>query len=122
MIARHVAGDAFGHGQNVLQVGRAVFVGRRADGDELYFGVVDGFCHVGGEAQPAFGHVALDDGLQAGLPDRDDTGLELVDLALVDIHADHGMADFREAGAGDEANVAGAENGEFHCWYFLPLI
>src|SRR5690606_1031248 len=71
----------------------------------------------GGEAQPAFGHVALDDRLQAGLPDRDDSILELLDLGLVDIHADDGVADFRQAGAGDEADVAGSEDGEFHAGF-----
>ena len=67
------------------------------------------------------GVVAGDDGLEARLPDGDDAGLELVDLALVDVHADHGVADFCQAGAGDEANVAGAEDGEFHRWFSLMV-
>src|SRR5690606_39102286 len=67
-----------------------------------------------GEAQPAFGDVAGDDGLEPRLPDGDDASLELVDLALVDVDADHGVADFRQAGTRDETDIAGTEDGEFH--------
>jgi hypothetical protein len=38
-VARHVAGDLLGDREHVLQVGRAVLVGRGADGDELHLGV-----------------------------------------------------------------------------------
>ncbi len=85
-----------------MQVGRAVLVGRGADGDELHFGVLDRFFDVGGEAQPAFGDVAGDDGFEARLPDGDDAGLELVDLALVNVDADDAVADFGHARPGDQ--------------------
>ena len=35
LVVGHVAADVARGGQHVLQVGRAVLVGRRADGDEL---------------------------------------------------------------------------------------
>jgi hypothetical protein len=81
---------------------------------KMYSAAPDRFFHVGGEAQPALGYVTLDDGLQARLPDRDDACLELFDLAPVDVHADDGMADLCKAGPRYQANVAGAEDGDFH--------
>lgn len=111
-VARHVAGDALGHCEHVLEVGRAVFVGRCTDGNELHLGMFDRIFHIGGEAQPAFGDVALDDGLQARLPDRQTTpALSSVDLALVDVHADDCVADFCQARARDQTDVAGTEDG-----------
>ncbi len=105
----HMTGNIGSDAQHVLQIGRAVFVRRSADGDELNGGMLDGFFGVGGEAQSAFGDVAFHNWLQARLPDRDDALLQLVDLVLINIHAHHSMADFCEAGARDQANIAGAE-------------
>ncbi len=113
-VARHVTGDLLGDREHVLQVGRAVLVGRGADGDELHLGVAHRLGGVCGETQAALGEVARDDRLQAGLPDRDGAGAQLVDLGLVDVHAQHVVADFREARAADQADVAGTENGELH--------
>ena len=36
------------------------------------------------------------------------------DLRRVDVEAQHVVADFGEAGAGDQADVAGADDGDFH--------
>ncbi len=52
----HVLGDGRGHREHVLQVGRAVLVGRRADGDELDAAVRDALRRIGGEVQPARRH------------------------------------------------------------------
>ena len=41
LVVGHVPADAARRGQHVLQVGRAVLVGRRADGDELHRAVRD---------------------------------------------------------------------------------
>ena len=69
---------------------------------------------VGREVQAAGGVVGLDHRLQAGLVDRDDAVVEAVDLRLVDVDADDVVPDFRQAGSGDEADVAGAEDGDAH--------
>jgi hypothetical protein len=58
LVIIHVAADGAGRRDDILQVGRAVLVGRRAHRDELQQAVRDRFGHVGGEAQPAGGAVA----------------------------------------------------------------
>src|SRR2546430_9002482 len=42
------------------------------------------------------------------------TAAEALDLGRIHVHADHVIAGVREAGAGDETHVAGAENGHAH--------
>ena len=54
--------------------------------------------------------VALDQRFEPGLVDRHAAGVERRDLARVDVEAQHVVADFREAGAGDEADVARADH------------
>ena len=49
----HVLGDGGGHREHVLQIRRAVLVGRRAHGDELDAAVRHPLGGVGGEAEPA---------------------------------------------------------------------
>jgi hypothetical protein len=51
LVVGHVAADAAGGRQHVLQVGRAVLVGRRAHADELQRAVRHRGGHVGGELQ-----------------------------------------------------------------------
>jgi hypothetical protein len=58
-----------GRCQHVLQVGRAIFVGRRAHADELQRAMRHRVDHIGGELQPASGGVALDQGIQPRLED-----------------------------------------------------
>jgi hypothetical protein len=49
LVIGHVLGDRFGDGEHVLQVGRAVLVGRGADGDELDLAEIDAGLGVGRE-------------------------------------------------------------------------
>src|SRR3546814_12827990 len=56
--------------------------------------------------------------LQALLVDRDDAVVQAVDLGLVDVHAHHLVADFGQAGSGDESDVAGSEDRNAHA---VPL-
>ncbi len=72
--------------------------------------VLDGI----GEAQALGGDVAVDELLEAGLVNRDFAALQHVHLALVVIDADDVVADFREAGARDETDVAGTDDAEIH--------
>jgi hypothetical protein len=46
--------------------------------------------------------------------DRDAAVVEQIDLLLVDVEAEHVVAQLRQAGAGDQAYIAGADNGNFH--------
>ena len=107
----HVPADVARRGEHVAQVGRAVLVGRRADGDELELAVRDGGVDVGGEVQaPGVARCArpssASPGSWIGMPPR----CRSVDLARVDVDAQHVVAHFGEAGAGDQADVAGADH------------
>ena len=114
LVAVHVAADRAGRGDDVLQVGRAVLVGRGAHRDELQQPVRHRLCHVGGEAQPAGGAVARHHVEQAGLVDRHAAGLDDADLLGVEVQAQHVVAHLGETGAADQADVAGADDGDLH--------
>ena len=98
----------------MLQIGAAVFVGRRADGQKDQVAVCHALGRVGGEAQAASGLVALHDRRQAGLVDRHLAGLQRGDLGGVDVDAHHVVPHIGQHGALNQTDVAGAENGDFH--------
>ncbi len=103
LVVGHAAADRGRGVEDVPHVGRAVLVGRRADGDELKTAVRHRGVDVGREAQAPRIDVAMDHVLQSRLVDRHAARLEHVDLACVDVEAKHVVADFGEAGAGDES-------------------
>ena len=76
--------------------------------------VGDGGVGVGREPEAARRGVALDQRLEPGLVDRDAARVQRRDLRRVDVEAQHVVADLREAGAGDEPDVAGADDGDLH--------
>ena len=81
--------------------------------------MLDAFCRVGRELEAPGREVALQQVVQPRLVDRRLAALEHLDLALVDVDAQHVVADLGEARARDQADVAGTENGETHgltCW------
>ena len=100
--------------QYVLQVGRTVLVGRGANRDELDVAVRHAGCDIGRKLQAASGAVACHDLFQARFVNRDAAVVQDVDLVLVDVETEHVVAEFRQAGAGDQAYVTGADNGNFH--------
>jgi hypothetical protein len=108
-----VLADAARRGQHVLEIGRTVLVGRRADADELQRPVMHRGGNVDGELQPAIGGIALDHLFQTGLMDRDAAVVEDLALALVHIQTERVVAHFRQASAGDQTNLAGDNNGDF---------
>src|SRR5262249_34053013 len=69
---------------------------------------------VDGELQATGLAIVGDEFLEARLEDRDLAGFEPRDLGRVDIEANDVVADFGEAGARDEADIAGAENRDTH--------
>ena len=79
---------------------------------------------VGGELQASACDVAPHDLEQTGLVDRQGAGFEGADLLRIHVQADHVVAHFGEAGAGDEADVAGTGDGDFHgaeCWQRMAI-
>ena len=52
--------------------------------------------------------------IKAGFVDRNFAALEHFDLARVHVHAQYVVADIGEAGAGDQSDVAGTKNRNFH--------
>ena len=64
----------------------------------------------------------MDDFFEAGLVDRDLALPERLDFALVVIDADDVVADVGEAGAGDEADITGADDGEIHVEFMKSLV
>jgi hypothetical protein len=109
----HVLADGACRGDHILQVSRAVFVRRRAHRDKLDHAVGGAFSHVGGEAQAAGGLVALYHVFQAGFVNGNLALLEHGDFALVQIQADHVIADFSQAGSGHQADIAGSDYADF---------
>ena len=113
-------GDAAGGREHVLQVGGAVLAGGRAHRDHLHAAVARALRRVGGEGESPGRHVGAHDLAQPRLEDRDLAAVQHRDLALVDVEAEHVVADVGEAGAGDETDVAGADDADFHEGTFPP--
>jgi hypothetical protein len=111
LVAQHAA-DLARHLAHVAEID-ALAVEGRADGDEGDLGVEHRGPQVGGGAQ-ALADVALEQILQAVLVDRRLAAVDAVDLALVDVDAQAVVADLGEAGAGDDADIAGADDGDLH--------
>jgi len=89
-----VAADLLGDREDVLQVGRAIVIRRRADRDEDDVGGGDGRRNVRGEGQSLLLDVPFDVVVQTGLIDRQlevravpsiDTGLVQVDDGNFDV-------------------------------------
>ena len=108
-IVVHVRTDGLRHGQHVLQVGRAVFVGRRADRDELEQPVGDALRDVGRELEATCLDIAFDVSLETGLVYRNVPGIQALDLGLVDVDAHDVVAG--HTCAGHQADVARSEDG-----------
>jgi hypothetical protein len=118
-----VTSDLFGCFVYIDQVGMAVAAaGRGADGNKDEVGLAYRGIVAGGELQPSSGDVALDEIIQARLVDGHYAFFQLGDFFLADIDAGDVGAEFREAGAGDEADIAGADHDYVHgviSWFRL---
>ena len=115
LVVRHVAADGFCGGEHVLQVGRAILVGWRADADKLQGAMCHCGGHIGRELQPCGGDIALHHRVEPRLVDRNLAAPEHFDLARVDIEADDMVAHFCQACARDQAHIACANDSNFHC-------
>jgi len=97
------------------EVGMPIAAPRRgADRDEHGFRIAHRGREVGREGQPVTLDIRLDDGLQAGFPDRHDAGIQSVDLGGILVDAAHAMAKVGEAGSGHEPDIAGADHRNAH--------
>ena len=107
----HAAADIARGGQHIFEIGRTVFVGRRANGDELNLAKGDGTVDVTGKLQTPGGHIAPYHFQQAGFMDGDAAAFEDCNLGRIQIQAQNMVSHFRQACATDESDVAGADNG-----------
>ena len=111
--------DFSGSCEDVLQIGRAIFVRRGADGDAVGVGVRGSVGEVGGEVQASGSGVSGDDFIQAGFVDGQLALFETVDFLRADVHAGDVVADFGEAAAGNKANVSGSDDDYVHVGSFV---
>jgi hypothetical protein len=110
----HVLPDRLGNRRYVLQIGGTIFIRGRAHCDELEGSVLHGFLYIRGERQaPGFDSV-LDDIVKPGLVDGNLTILQLVDLGLINVHAQHVMANIGQAGSGNKPDITGTKNRYLH--------
>ena len=118
--AVHVLADGACGGEDVLQIGRTVLVGRRSHCDELDGAVQGGAAGVGSERQSARGSIGSYEFPEAGFVDRDFARFEHCNLAWIDVQAEDFIADICEAGSGDETDVARADDGDLHAGLLSP--
>lgn len=108
----HQATDIACRGQNVLQV-RPIRLHRwRADGDELDCAVVHRLFDVGRELQATGGNVALHQLVQARFVDGYAARRGRIFSGSMSRHRT--SLPFGQAGAADQANIAGADDGYIH--------
>ena len=69
---------------------------------------------LGGEAQAAVGQPLRDQLIEPRLVDRQVATAQSLDARRIDVEADHVVADMRQTGSRDEADVAGADDGDLH--------
>ena len=114
LVVGHVAANGARRAQHVLQVGGAVLALWRAHGDELDGAKAGGLRDVGGELQATGLHIALHHVLQTGFVDGDFARLQGIYLLHVGVVANDVVADFGQAGAGHQPDIAGANHGNLH--------
>jgi hypothetical protein len=81
--------------------------------------MLDALDRISGEFDPAGLGVVLDERIEAGLVNGDVPAIQTLDLARIDVHANHMIARISEAGTRDEPDVSRAENGYTHSGKFL---
>ncbi len=97
------------------EIGRTVFARWRVDRDEDDLRGPDGLRQIGRERKAPRAEIARDHLRQLRLVERRRAGAQQLDLRLVVVDADHAVAEFGKARAGDEADVARADHGDaFH--------
>ena len=112
--AGHVLADIARSTDDILKVGRAIFVRRSADRDEQHFAVLDCSSDVGRKGNPSSLLVPSHHFKQTRLVNRDRATIEDGDLAGVYIKAQHLIADFGHARTRNQADVTTTNDCYFH--------
>ena len=107
-------GNVLRDGHDMLEIGRAVFVGGRVHTNEDGFHIAIGFLLVGGEAEPSRRHVPRDHVGESRLVNWGLAAAQHIDLLLVDVEADHCVADGGQAAPGDQTDIPGTDHCDFH--------
>ena len=114
-----MGGDFFCSGIDVAQIRVTITPsGGRTDGDKNQIGLADIRPQFGRKFQTTGIGIAFDQIIQTGFVNRDPPGIELVNFILSNIHADHICAEFCEACAGHQADIAGANH--YHIHFYIP--
>jgi len=96
------------------QVGAAVLVGRRADGQEDQLAMRHACGRIGGELQAPRGLVGLHHRGQPGLMDGNAARLQRGHLGGIHVHAHDLVADIGQHRTLHQTDIAGPENRDFH--------
>jgi len=110
----HVATDVARGRKHVLQIGRAVLIGRRTDGDELDGPETCGLLDVCRERKTPGFDVTSNHVEQPRLVNRNPALLEDADLVRIHIETEHVIADIRKARTADEPYIPRTDNRNLH--------
>jgi len=114
--AGHIAADIARRSQYVLQIRRAVFVGRRTHRNKLHIAMRHAGRDISRKLQPAGSTIALDDFLQTRFVYRHATGIQDGDFTRVDVQAKHVVTDLGQACTGYQSDVTCPDDGDFHMY------
>jgi len=100
---------------DIAEIGMTIAPARRGTHrDKNGITVADGFREIGRKGEPLCIHIALHQIGQPRFVDRHDIVVEVFDLLLVLVDADHIMAEIGEAGARNQADIARTYHCKFH--------
>ena len=108
--------ESAGNVQNIVQIGRAVLVGRGAHRRKHDFHPVDALGEVRGERQPALAGVAKHHFFQAGLVDGDYASAQTFYFLFIDVDTRNIHPHFGETSARNETDITGAYYSYFHTY------
>ena len=114
LVAVHRLGDLARDTEHVRQVGRTVLMLRCANRNEHNRRVANRFRKISGELETLFRSIAADHLLEAGLVDGHDAAAKLPNLGLVLVDTDDVVSRFRETGSEHQADIARADDRNFH--------
>ncbi len=106
--------DGTGDIENVLQIRRPVFVGRRSHRNEQHLTEAHTITDLGAELETVRLDVVCDQRLETRLVDRDFALAQAVDLGRIVVHTHHMVADLREARSGDQPHVSRSDDRNSH--------
>ena len=87
---------------------------RRADGDEHHVGFAECRSRLAANCEPPLPHVGFDELGEARLENRNFAAIERRDPPGILVDAGHVVTEIGKAGAGNKADIAGADHGHAH--------